>query len=468
MPRTKRGGYVDRSLVRKVLYPAYRALKRDSVLTRLAEMRRVQAMEPDAIREYQWEKLRTILTYAAKHVPYYRDMFDRLGAAPEDIKCETDLGRLPIVRKRDIRANPEAFVSDCYPGKHLTQNSTGGSTGENLYFRVGREAREAGSANAVRMNEWIDISIGDKVAMLWGTAFDVKRTRRLTNALKIWLSNQIILSAYSMDESSMEEYVRRLDRFKPDLVAGYPSAMAHFAQAITGAGAEVHRPKAVVLSGETLFQWQREAIETAFRAPVYNHYGCREFGAVARECKSRHGLHIACERLLLEVQPSDLAGEDPNAGEIIITDLDSFGMPFIRYAIEDLGSITWDKCGCGLGLPRLVTTIGRTFDVVRAPNGNALGGTFWTILLRSRKGIERFQVIQEELAKITVAITPTTEFSDETRQYILNKVREACGPEMRVRFELKPHLESTPTGKHRFVISRLSTGHAGGEDDSQA
>ena len=121
---------MDRSLVRKVLYPAYRALKRDSVLTRLAEMRRVQAMEPDAIREYQWEKLRTILTYAAKHVPYYRDMFDRLGAAPEDIKCETDLGMLPIVRKRDIRANPEAFVSDCYPGKHLTQDSTGGSTGE--------------------------------------------------------------------------------------------------------------------------------------------------------------------------------------------------------------------------------------------------------------------------------------------------------------------------------------------------
>jgi phenylacetate-CoA ligase len=136
-------------------------------------------------------------------------------------------------------------------------------------------------------------------------------------------------------------------------------------------------------------------------------------------------------------------------------------MPFIRYAIGDMGSITWDRCTCGLCLPRLKTTIGRTFDVVRAPNGNALGGTFWTILLRSRKGVERFQVIQEELDRITIVIAPTADFSDETRRYILDRVRKACGPTMRVRFELRPDLELTPTGKHRFVISKLRAREGG-------
>jgi len=362
---------------------------------------------------------------------------------------------LPILRKSDISANPERLIADNYPKDKLAPDSTGGSTGENLYFFVGSEADQARRANTIRMNEWNGILIGDKMAMLWGTAFDMERMSKIKNTVKFWLTNQLLLSAYRMGESSMEDYVKRLKRFKPAIVVGYPSAMAHFAESMIDAGLNEIKPKVVLLSGETLYDWQREIVGQAFGVEPYDHYGCREFGAIARECKARQGLHIACERVLLEVSESEKAGDDGDVGELLVTDLDSLGMPFIRYAIEDMGEITWERCECGLGLPRLKTAIGRTFDVVKAPNGNYLGGTFWTILLRKKKGIERFQVIQEELNRITVAITPTSDFSDDTRQYILDKVREACGPDMRVRFELKPDLGSTPTGKHRFVISKL-------------
>jgi phenylacetate-CoA ligase len=446
------------AIVRKIVYPAYRAIKHDRVLAYLAEMRRVQTLEPEQILSYQRDKLVKLLMHASKHVPYYRDVFARMGASPQDLRSEADLQSIPILRKRHISADPKAFLPDNYPAKDLSPDATSGSTGESFYFYVGREVRQATSANVIRMNEWIDIRIGDKVALLWGTPFDMEAARRVRTSVRRWFSNEMLLSHYRMDEGSLEEYVRRLKRFKPDLVVGYPSAMTHFAQSIGGAGMKVPRPKAVVLSGETLFDWQRRKVEDAFGVPVYNHYGCREFGAVARECKARAGLHIACERMLLEIVPSDAAADGQDAGEILVTDLDSFGMPFIRYAIEDVGSITWEKCSCGLRLPRLVETIGRTFDVVRAPNGNVLGGTFWTILLKQKKGIERFQVIQEEPDKVTIAITPTAEFSDETRRYIVEKIHEACGSEMRVRFELKPDLESTPAGKHRFVISRLKAG----------
>ena len=443
------------ALVRRILYPAYRALRHDRVLAYLEEMRRIQVAEPEDIRRFRWEKLRTLLDYAARNVPYYRDLFKRMGVAPEAIRTETDFAALPLLRKRDILRDPEAFVSEVYPRSRLSRDSTGGSTGENLFFSVGREARQAASANAIRMNEWIGIGIGDKIAYLWGTPIDAERLRRLPTALKIWLSNHMILSAYRMDKSSVAEYVRRLKRFKPDLLASYPSALAYFARAVQEADMAVPHPSAVLLSGETLYDWQRDTVEDVFGARAYDHYGCREFGAVARECRVGKGLHIACERVFVEVVASDLPGDGGATGEIVITDLDNIGMPFIRYAIEDFGSITWEKCGCGLNLPRLTSTIGRTFDVVRAPNGNALGGTFWTILLRQRKGVERFQVIQEKLEEITIAIRPTADFTDDTRNFILAKVREGCGPDMRVRFELKPDLETTPSGKHRFVISRL-------------
>jgi phenylacetate-CoA ligase len=460
---------VNPTLVRKALYPLYRALRRDDVLWHLAEMRRVQVMDGEQIREYQWRKLKKLLDYAHGHVPYYRDLFARLGAHPQDIKTGKDFERLPVLRKRDITENPQALIPEDYPKRHLRPDSTGGSTGENLYFYVGREAEDARKANDVRMNEWNDIQIGEKMALLWGTAFDVEKSRRLANALRSWLSNRLLLSAYRMDEHSLGDYVKRLKRFRPDVMVGYPSAMAHFSQSIIGAGVDALRPRAVILSGETLYDWQREVIEKAFGAKVYNHYGCREFGAMARECRLRDGLHICCERVLFEtVRASAGGGGDDGGSELLVTDLDSYGMPFIRYAIKDMGAITWDRCECGLGLPRLTRTIGRTFDVVRAPNGNYLGGTFWTILLRKKKGIHRFQVIQQKLDEITIAIIPTGDFSDETRRYILDKVREACGPDMRVRFELKPNLETTPTGKHRFVISRLEQGHSGGKETRES
>jgi phenylacetate-CoA ligase len=452
---------MNRALVRKILYPAYRALKHDRVYAYLDDMRRIQSLDPEEIRAYNWKKLHTLLDYASRHVPYYRNMFARLGAAPGDIKTEKDLAGLPVLRKRDILADPTAFMAGGYPGHHLREDSTGGSTGEILYFSLGCEARQAASANNIRMNEWIGISVGDKIALLWGTPIGQGAKRRLVDGLRLMFLNHTILSAYKMGETSLQDYARRLTRIKPDLVIGYPSAMAYFAEAAEEAGMDLPRPRAVLLSGETLYRWQRKAIEKAFGVAAYNHYGCREFGAIARECKARQGLHIGWERLLVEAVPSDLAASGDDMGEIVITDLDNIGMPFIRYAIGDMGSITWDRCTCGLCLPRLKTTIGRTFDVVRAPNGNALGGTFWTILLRSRKGVERFQVIQEELDRITIVIAPTADFSDETRRYILDRVRKACGPTMRVRFELRPDLELTPTGKHRFVISKLRAREGG-------
>jgi phenylacetate-CoA ligase len=460
---------MNKYLIRKILYPAYRAAKRDGVLDYLDEMRRVERLEPDQIRQFQWKKLKALLEYSARHVPYYRVVFKHLGAEPGDIKTQKDLESFPVLRKDDIRANSEALISEVYPRRQLNPDSTGGSTGKNLYFFVGKEANEARRANDIRQDEWIDIELGDKIALLWGTAFDMERAKKLTNAIRSYLSNTLLLSAYRMDQDSVGYYVRKLRRFKPDMVVGYPSALSHFSASLIASGETRIRPRAVVLSGETLYDHQREVIEEAFQTETYNHYGCREFGGIARECKQRKGLHIAAERVLLEENPVTVSTAGERVTELLVTDLDSFGMPFIRYAIEDIGTITWDKCTCGLGLPRLETAVGRTFDVVRGPNGNFLGGTFWTILLRKKQGIERWQVIQEKLDEITIAFIPTEDFSDEIRQYVIGKVREACGDEMRVRFELKPSLDSTPTGKHRFVISKIglrSADQSPGEDDA--
>lgn len=448
-------------LLRKVVYPAFRALKRDRVLRYLAEMHRIQGMDPQEIREFQWNKLKRLLRYAAEHVPYYRMRFREIGLTPEDVRSPDDLAVIPILRKRDVRASYDDMVSEIYPRRHLRAGSTSGSTGESLRFRIDRGSSEASRANIVRMNEWIGIRVGDRVAQLWTVPLEIPMMRRAVNLARNWFSNTMVLSHYSLDDETLRSYLKALWRFRPDLLIAYPSTLARFSEFVKAAGAKPFRPKAIVVSAETLYEWQRGMIEEAFGAPVYNHYGSMEFIGLARECTLRRGLHIACERVLIEAVPLEGLPPDEDIRELVVTDLDNYGMPFIRYAIDDVGTITAEQCECGLGLPRLETTIGRTFDIIRAPNGNYLGGSFWTVLLRKVKGVQQFQVIQEELGEVILALVPTDEFSEESRRQIAAKVSEACGPQMRIRFDLKRSLRKAPGGKHRFVVSKIGASDSG-------
>ncbi|HVP56912.1 MAG TPA: hypothetical protein VMU02_02350, partial [bacterium] len=399
---------MNKSLVRKVFYPGYRMLRRDSVLAMAAEMRRVDKMTPDEVRAYQWQSLRRLLDHAAHHVPYYRKVFKQLGATPEDIRTPEDFQTLPVLRKQDVRDNLRDLIAETDHGKFLYPEETGGSTGQNLFFYVDRQAGQARKAAVLRMNEWLGIQVGDRKAALWGSRFRGSKLGRLERAVKIWFDNTIEVSAYEMDQESIARSAKKISRFKPDLLLAFPSSLYHFAQSTKGTGVWGAHPKVILSSGETLYEWQRTVIEDALGGPVYDHYGCCEFSAIARECRLRDGLHIVADRVYVEAVPMVTQPSGEDIRELVITGLHNYGMPFIRYAIEDTGSITWEHCSCGLPLPRLKSLSGRVYDIVQAPNGNFLDGTFWGHVLK--EGVEKFQVTQDSLEEVKIAIVPNSEF----------------------------------------------------------
>jgi len=441
------------AVIRKVIYPAYRALRHDKVLWRLAEMRRIQTLPAQEIRDIQWLKLKALLKHASSHVPYYRRVFRDLGICSDDVRTWDDFARLPVLTKTLVRENLREFISETSHSKHLEPEETGGSTGENLFFYVDHGSGRARLASNIGMNEWTGIRVGDRTAYLWGQRFREPALQRRISAVKHWFSNTLYLSAYRMDTDSVRGHLAKLRRFGPDLVIGYPSALYHFCEVMSALGGYEIRPKAVLVSGETAYDWQRDAISGAFAAPVYSHYGCCEFGAVARECRMQDGLHIAASRVVIECGAEwDIDGA-ARPSELVITDLDNYGMPFIRYAIEDLGAVIWEPCACGLTLPRIRELVGRVYDIVRAPNGNCLSGTFWGHILK--EGVHKFQVVQDALDTVTIAIVPTSEFNERVKARILERVQEACGPSMKVIFNIRDSIEPTRTGKHRYVISKF-------------
>lgn len=425
-------------------------------MERLDELENNQWKGKEELARLQELKLKRLLTYSYQHAPYYRDKFKKTGFDIKDLYRPECFIQIPFLTKKEINENRQRMMSTKKDGNKLLSNSTSGSTGEALYFYYDMRSWAYRSAAVIRSLEAIGIRLGDRSARLWGAAMDLNTAETLRGKLHARTNNTMFLSSYEMSDQKFENYEKKLNRFKPKLLISYPGPLTVFAEYLIKKNKKIPSIKSIISSAETLFFWQRDLIEKAFSCPVYNRYGCREFGEIAHECEKFEGLHVNSDRVFVEILDEALQPvEDGKNGELVITDLDNYGMPFIRYRIGDVASLKNEMCSCGRTLPLLGQVEGRTLDIIRAPNGNRLGGTFWTLLFRSQPGIKTFQVIQDRLEGITVKYIKKSEVSNINFSAFERRIREMCGKDFKIHFEEVPSIPKTSSGKDRFVISKL-------------
>jgi phenylacetate-CoA ligase len=441
-----------------LVYPVYHGLKGDERWSALREIRDLQWQSPENMADLQRKKLSRLLQHAYDNVPYYKKLWRRLGVPGSAIITERFEG-LPVLEKNTIRKNFCALLADSASAKHgLIPNSTGGSTGEKLHFYMDKSSEARRMATTVCEHEALGIRMGEREVRLWGAPLDVKRGQSWRGKLHEWITNHKLLSTYELSDKVLHRYYEILKRFKPKVITSYPSPLAYLCEYMQARGLRICGVQAVICSAETLYRETRELIETTFSCQVYNRYGSREFGSVAHEYPCTTGLHVHSDRVLVEILDEKLTPVplgDP--GEMYITDLDNYGMPFIRYRTGDIGR--WRKeryCPCGRGWPLLDAIEGRSFDIVKAPNGNALGGTFWTILFRERPGIKQFQVYQPDVGHIIIRYLPEDHkigIPLDSRAYWSKKIMEACGSAISIEYHCVDRIAQTSSGKKRIVIS---------------
>jgi phenylacetate-CoA ligase len=360
-------------LVRGVIYPVYRGLRGDRLISALEELEKNQWLSSRDLEEMQWRRLESLLSQIEIHVPYYRDLFRRAGVKPDDIQSPADLRRLPLLTKDMIREAGALIVSKD-PLRRGDASSTEDATGESLAFYVDASAGPIRRANTMRGYRRAGIDIGDRQAFLWGVHPDVPRRERLVSAVWNYFLNYRYLSTFDMSDATMLRYAAQLRVFRPQLVTAYPSALALFARFCAGRGITDIRPRAIISTGEQLFEDQREAIETAFGCRVFNRYGSEEFGAVAHECPAHAGLHVMSDLVYVEILAE--TGEPAKAGEVgelVVTDLLNYYMPFVRYRTGDLAVATEKACPCGSGFPLLERIEERSIDAIVTPDGKRVG-----------------------------------------------------------------------------------------------
>lgn len=439
----------------RVVYPLYHYAKRDGANRARRELSRSQWLDRQSLQVLAQDKLQRLLEFAYQNVPYYREVFHRSGIALDQLSTPEAFRQLPPLTKNDIRESLDEMVSTKLHGNHLIANSTSGSTGEPMRFYHDTRSNAYRKAGEIRGKEMTGFRFGEREVKLWGSPIDESSATNLFGRAHGRLTNLRFLSSYELAPRQMDQYIELMRRFKPVLMVSYPSALETFANYCREKQVTGDLVKLILTSAETLFPHQRELFETQFGAEVFNRYGCREVSDIAQECVAHNGLHVSADRVMVEiVDEHGQLCKPGQPGEVLVTDLDNYAMPFIRYRIGD--SATWSeekRCPCGRGLPLLAAVEGRSMDAVKSREGSTLGGTFWTILFRARPGIKQFQVVQDSIDGINVSFVRGDGFEPAALDYFTLKIREKCGPNFNVDYQEVPSIPNQQSGKRRLVIS---------------
>jgi phenylacetate-CoA ligase len=239
---------------------------------------------------------------------------------------------------------------------------------------------------------------------------------------------------------------------------GYAEALDFLAHYLKSRGNVNVRPKALMSSAQTLPASSRQLIEEAFGCKVFDKYGAREFSGIAYECEAHAGHHVVAEGYLVEILRDGRPAAPGETGEIVVTDLNNFCLPFIRYRIGDLGEATDParECPCGRGMPLVGNIEGRVQSIIQGTDGRYLPGAFFSHYLKEfDHAIQRFQVIQERHNAMTFHVVKGGRYSDDVLQEVLATFRRHLGEDMEIKVEFVENVAMVRTGKRLASVSKL-------------
>ena len=448
---------VNKFFIEKLLYPAMEYGKGNRIRAYLREMKQTQYASLETLHILRETRLKRLLHACVAGVPAYQN----LGITDEDIEKDpwAVFRAIPILKKSAFQNDPQRFLNTKYDRSRLILNVTGGSTGEPVKFFMDRYTVEHYEAARWRGLSWWGITPGSRSVMIWGNPIELSQEQQRSARWKDHLlKNRTILSAYDLTEENVTQYVRFLNRYQPEYLYGYASALETFARLMEPSREKLRLKhlKAVVSTSETLSDFRRQSIGDTFACPVLNEYGARDAGILGYECRCGH-LHITAENCILEVvDPVTLEPAAPGqSGLVVTTDLNNLAMPRLRYLLGDTATLSPEaECLCGVTLPTIQSLDGREDAIFELPDGKLVHGNFVNQLSRKYHTIRQFQLIQTSVdrAELRVVIC---------EHGMLKEVeafrRDVAGfmPGVEVKAVVVPRIEPSKSGKFRYSIRQF-------------
>jgi phenylacetate-CoA ligase len=417
----------------------------------VAQLSAMQYWPVVEIERFRRERLVEILL-AARNTPFYE------GMIPDEAAVRSDptgvLMTLPILDKRIVSKDAEAFIPRNTSRSKLVKYGTSGTTGFPLRVYWNRA-----SINWERALIWRHrLSVGCQLGRDWMGMLGGHRIVPIDQGVPpFWRecppARLSYLSTYHISPDNAYHYHKYLYDKGINYLSGYPSAL--YALALSLRKSSLSYPlRGAFFGAEPLHDFQRKAVEEVFGCYLWDFYGLTERVVSASEFDCRNGLHLNWENSYFEIlDPEDKPVKPGEYGELVGTSLSNTAFPLLRYRTGDMTNLLSGECTCGRISPRMAAVDTKVEDLLIMPDGSLLSASNLTFPFKSVEHIHESQIYQPKVDLIIVRLVPDQGYEDQDGARLMEGLEKCLPPSVVLKLELVESIPRTKSGKFAFCLS---------------
>lgn len=432
-------------LLENLILPIGDKINNSHFVRALKDWRKIQQLSEEDLKSLQSQNLLKLLKHAKENIPYYYESSITFEKDPKKL-----LAQFPIMRKSDIHLNLDRLING--KKEDLVSYSSSGSSGIQGTVYMDKEEQSIIRAIQVLWWEWSGYYIGKPFLQTGMTP-----KRGILKSIKDVIFRTRYYVAFGLSDDSIRTVIEKQQNKYNFHLGGYASSLYLLAKTAADNKLSV-KFDGVISWGDKMFDHYRKCIEETFDSKVFDTYACNEGIMIAAQYDLDY-YYIMSPHVYIEI--IDENGDELPDGElgfVLVTRLDGFSMPLIRYYNGDLAiklPVSEYPKNRKLNFPLLKKIVGRDTDIVRTNSGKYMIVHFFTGIFEFYPEIKQFRIIQKQLSGIIVEYISGPGFQEKTLSEIKDKILLYLQEEFEIYFKRVDFIPPTKSGKPQIIQSFL-------------
>lgn len=370
----------------------------------------------ESIGRLQLKKLKKIIMYANENVPMYRQLYKNTNV---EINSIEELKNIPILAADFLREQEISFytskLANC---DDLILWGTSGSSGTPFQFYQSKE-------DAIKWQlTFFRFLIANGFKLWWRVAAIMRHNPAMDNS---WTS-RMLRSRKNVVPINLpiEKQVEILRNIKPNIIYGITPALEILADWMIQNKHCIQSAKMVLGMGVTPTIEGAKKIQSAFgkNAKVISCYGANDAGSIGFYCGKCKRFHFEDDQVITEIVDENnnpiVAG---GTGRILLTTLDRFATPLIRYDIGDDITMPSESKKCRIKFRQFEAVAGRETDKFTLKDGSKIAYVHLWHVTMHLKNVKMIQFYQSKAGEVIIKYVPVRNAdSAEIENFILTKL----------------------------------------------